>query len=646
MTKTLDFSKRKIVWKARALVFLLLAVLFAAALPALCRAQSGSGPAPSQSDMIEFNFQNVDINVFIKFISELTGKNFVVDERVQGEVSIISPSKITVQEAYEVFQSVLEVHGYTSVPSGGVIKVVPAAEARTKSVKTLIKEQAMSPSDQVVTQVIPLKFANAEEIKALFSPMVSKNSVILAYPQTDTVIVTDVYSNIRRLMQILGAIDVPGIGEEVSVIPLQYASAPEMENLLKTVFRPSRRSSKGGVEEVYRFRADTRTNSMVVMATEDEAERIRRLIGILDKETPTGKGRIHVYYLENAVAEELAPILQELSGVKGEGGDAGAALVSKNVRVTADRATNSLIIVADNDEYAVLQDIIRQLDIPRAMVYIESLLMEVQVNKNFELGVDWSVVGKTTIDGKESIIGGGFSDSGGIDPTALLSPEGFAMGVVGGGIEIVTDLGTLTFPSIGAVAKAFEDDEDINILSTPQILTTDNEQAKIHVGRNIPYQTQSSTTDNTVYNSFEYRDVGITLTITPHISKDRYVRLEILQELTSIPGDADNPDDRPTTLKRSINTTVIVKDRDTIVIGGLIDDTLSATEGAVPCLGDIPGLSWLFKKVVRNTQKTNLFVFLTPRVIQTTEEAAEIYNQKQEAMDQLEGGVIKLYDEK
>ena len=644
MTKTLDFSKGMFAWKERSLAFLLLAILFAAALPTLCRAQSGGSPAPSQNDMIEFNFQNVDINVFIKFISELTGKNFVVDERVQGEVSIISPAKITVQEAYEVFQSVLEVHGYTSVPSGGVIKVVPAMEARTKSVKTLIKEQAVSPSDQVVTQVIPLKYANAEEIKALFTPMVSKNSVILAYPQTDTVIVTDVYSNIRRLMQILGAIDVPGIGEEVSVIPLQYGSASEMENLLKTVFRPGRKGSRGDSEEAYRFRADTRTNSIVVMATEDEAERVRRLIGILDKETPTGKGRIHVYYLENAVAEDLAPILQELSGAKGQGGDAGTALVSKNVRVTADRSTNSLIIVADSDEYAVMQDIIRQLDIPRAMVYIESLLMEVQVNKNFELGVDWSVVGKTTIDGKESYIGGGFSD-GGLDGTELVSPEGFAMGVVGGGIDIVTDLGTVTFPSIGAVAKAFEDDEDINILSTPQILTTDNEQAKIHVGRNIPYQTQSSTTDNTTYNSFEYRDVGISLTITPHISKDRYVRLEILQELTSIPGDADNADDRPTTLKRSINTTVIVKDRDTIVIGGLIDDTLSSTEGSVPCLGDIPGLSWLFKKVSRNNQKTNLFVFLTPRVIQTNEEAAEIYNQKQEVMDRLEGGVIKMYDE-
>ncbi len=611
-----------------------------------CLAQTGGHSGPNgngTNGQIEFNFQNVDINVFIKFISELTGKNFIVDERVKGEVSIISPAKISVEEAYEVFESVLEVHGFTSVKSGGVIKIVPAPDAKTKSVKTLISQEALEPSDQVVTQVIPLKYANAEEIKQLFTPLVSKNSVILAYPRTNTVIVTDIYSNIRRLMQILGALDVVGIGEELSVIPLKYASASEMENLLKTVFRP-RKGSKAEIEEIIRFRADERTNSIVLMASEDEAAQIKKLIALLDSDTPRGTGKIHVYYLENAVAEDLAPILQELPGKHGAPGEPGGPVVSKNVRVSADKATNSLIIMAENDEYAVLEDIVRQLDIPRAMVYIESLIMEVNVNKNFNLGIDWSVVGKTTIDGKDSIIGGGYSGTGGLNPLDLLNPEGFSMGVVGGGIEIATELGTIVFPSIGAVAKAFREDEDVKILSTPQILTTDNEEAKIHVGRNIPYQTQSSTTDNTVYNSFEYRDVGMTLTLRPHISKDRLVRLEILQELTSIPGDANNPNDRPTTLKRSINTTVIVKDRGTVVLGGLIDDTIAMAENSIPCLGDIPGLSWLFKTIYSNTQRTNLFVFLTPYVIQTTEEADNIYNRKKVHMEQIEGGVIKMYE--
>ena len=612
-----------------------------------CLAQNGghSGPKGNGTNGdIEFNFQNVDINVFIKFISELTGKNFIVDERVRGEVSIISPARISVEEAYEVFESVLDVHGFTSVESGGVIKIVPATEAMTKSVKTLIAQEAVSPSDQVVTQVIPLKYASAEEIKQLFAPLVSKNSVILAYSRTNTVIVTDIYSNIRRLMQILGTLDVVGIGEEVSVVPLKHASASEMENLLKTIFRPRKGSSKAEIDDIIRFRADERTNSIVLMASENEAAQIRQLIALLDTEVPRGTGKIHVYYLENAVAEDLAPILQELPGKHGAPGEPGGPVVSANVRVSADKATNSLVIMAEKDEYAVLENIIRQLDIPRSMVYIESLIMEVNVNKNFNLGIDWSVVGKTRIDGKDSIIGGGYSGTGGLEARELLSPEGFAMGVVGGGIEIATELGKIVFPSIGAVAKAFQGDEDVKILSTPQILTTDNREAKIHVGRNIPYQTQSSTTDNTVYNSFEYRDVGMTLVLKPHISKDRLVRLEILQELTSIPGDANNPDVRPTTLKRSINTTVIVKDRGTVVLGGLIDDTISSGKNSIPCLGDIPGLSWLFKTVYNNSQRTNLFVFLTPYVVQTTEEAEKIYDGKKVHMDQIQGGVIKMYE--
>lgn len=611
-----------------------------------CRGQENTYlETPEDSNAIEFNFQNVDINVLIKFISQLTGKNFVVDDRVKGEVSIISPSRISQDEAYQVFKSVLEVHGYTTVDAGEIIKIIPAPDARTKNIKTLIQEESLTAEDQIVTQLIPLRYANANEIRQLFAPLISKNSVILSYSQTNTLIVTDVYSNIQRLIQILKAIDVAGIGEEVSVVPLEFANAPDMEKLLNTVFNSRTKSLNGDIKDALQFVSDERTNTIILVASEDDTFRIKRLISILDKETPRDKGKIQVYYLENATAEDLALVLQDLSMEKNIYGEDSTEtpLVSKNVRITADKATNSLIIMADNDQYLVLEDIIKKLDIPRSMVYIESLIMEVNVDKTFDLGIDWSVLGKTTIDGKESIIGGGFSESGTVNPLDLAIPRGFAMGVVGGGVEIATEVGTVVFPSIGAIAKAFQQDNDVHILSTPQILTTDNKEAKITVGRNIPYQTQTTISENQTFNSFEYRDVGINLTITPHISKDRLVRLKILQEVTSIPENPNNPSDRPTTLKRTIETTVLVKDKNTVVIGGLIDDTFSVTTNSVPCLGNIPGVSWFFKNLSRNSQKTNLFVFLTPHVVQTSGEVSELYNQKRSQMNQIEEGNVKLY---
>jgi general secretion pathway protein D len=600
---------------------------------------------------IEFNFPSVDINAFIRFISELTGKNFVVDHNVKGQISIISPGRISLDEAYKVFESVLEVHGYTAVESGEIIKIVPSPEAKTKNIETLLNLQRQGPDDRIVTQLIPLTYGDAEELKKLLTPLISKNSVILAYSPTNTLIVTDVYSNIQRLMDIIDAIDLPGIGEELSVIPLVFANAKKMEQMLTSIFQPQRRRKQTETEPQIRFVADERTNILILMATEDTTRKIKRLIEFLDKEAPKSTGRIHVYYLENASAEELATVLQELTGKKAttaaaDEKNASLPLVSETVSVTADKSTNSLIIMADQDDYVILEEIIRKLDIPRAMVYIESLIMEVNVRKNFELGVDWQAIGETTINNDKFYFGGSFDGSEGrnLDPKDLLRPDGFSLGIVGGKIEIETELGTLVFPNIGAIVRAFQSDEDIHILSTPQLLTLDNQEAKITVGRNVPFQTQATTTDNETFNSFEYRDVGVILKITPQINKDRKVRLNIFQEITQIPEDPNNPEDRPTTLKRSIETTVVVDDNQTIVIGGLIEDTIALIDTRVPCLGDIPGLKWFFKSINRSNQKTNLFVFLSPRVVHSRNEAETVYMEKKDQIDQIREGIIKMYE--
>lgn len=594
--------------------------------------------------LVAIDFNNVDINVFIKFISELTAKNFVIDQRVKGKVTIISPTKISVKEAYKVFESVLEVHGYTTIQAGEVIKIVPSPDARSKNVETRLIEESGSPEDRVVTQLIPLKYADPAEIKKLFAPLISKNSIILAYPPTNMLIVTDVYSNIMRLLRILKAIDVTGMGQELSVIPLEYANAGEFVKILDSIFKPQRKAKAGDAGTTVKIVPDERTNAIVLLASEVDTVRINKLIQLLDREAPRGKGKIHVYYLENANAEELAKVLQALPTKTGAAPRAKQApVISAKVKITPDKATNSLIIMGDKDDYQVLEDIILKLDIPRAMVYIESLIVEVLVDKDFNLGVQWQAGGKTDVGGKDAAVGGGFRPTTPIVTTPITSlptPEGFSLGVF---TEKITIAG-IEFPNLSAIVQAYKKDKDVHVLSTPQILTTDNEEASITVGKNVPFQTKSAAESATeTYSSYEYKDVGITLKITPQISKDRLIRLNLSLESTKLDELATTSADRPTTLKRSIDTTVIVKDKNTVVIGGLIDDSFTKTDYKVPCLGDVPGLGLLFKSTSEAAEKTNLFVFLTPHVVENPAEAKAIYKEKKENIGQVKEGKIKMY---
>ncbi len=447
-----------------------------------------------QQQFVSIDFNNVDINVFIKFMSELSGTNFVVDQRVKGKVTIISPTKISMTEAYKVFESVLEVHGYTTVKSGEVVKIIPAPDARAKSIETRLLEEASAPEDKVVTQLIPLTYADPVEIKRLFTPMVSKSSVILAYPPTNILIVTDVYSNIKRLLKIIKEIDITGIGQSISVIPVDYSDATKLVTLLNTVFKPSPQRRKGAQQKTITMVADERTNTIVLLASEIDALRIKKLIAMIDKETPRGKGKIHVYYCKNATAEELAKVLQDVPAQDAAGGapkgKKAAPIVTGKVRISADKATNSLIIMADKEDYMVLEDVIQKLDIPRSMVYIEALFMEVDMNTSLNIGIDWTAFGQASIGGKETLIGGGFAP-GFPQPTDILQ-GGLTLGML---TEPLTIAG-VTVSNITAIVNAVKTDDDFRILSTPQILTTDNEEARIVVGENRPFQTRSTTDDS------------------------------------------------------------------------------------------------------------------------------------------------------
>ena len=623
-----------------AIAALVIVALTAQYSSAQSNAQSNRTKKPEQFVSIDFN--NVDINVFIKFMSELTGTNFVVDQRVKGKVTIISPSKISLNEAYKVFESVLEVHGYTTVKAGEVVKVIPSPDARSKSIETKLREEAEAPEDKIVTQLIPLRYADPVEIKRLFTPMVSKSSVILAYGPTNTLIITDVYSNIRRLLKILKEIDITGIGQQISVIPIEYAEASKLVNLLTTVFKPTRKKGKAATQKTITMVADERTNTIVMLASEVDSLRVKRLIAMIDKETPRGKGSIHVYYCKHATAEELAKVLQDLP-TQQAGAPKGKqpSVVAGKVRISADKATNSLIIMADKEDYNVLEDVILKLDIPRSMVYIESLIMEVDMATSLNIGIDWAAFGEGSIGGRETVIGGGFRN-GFVTPEELLQ-GGLTVGLLTEPVEIAG----VTVSNISAIINAVKTDDDFRILSTPQILTTDNEEARISVGENRPYQTRSTTDQSGgTFESFEYRDVGKTLKITPHVTEDRLVRMQINLEVTEIDQaqTLTTSSTLPVTLKRTVDTTVIVKDQQTVVIGGLIDDSTTQNENKVPVLGDIPLLGWMFKKQSSETDKTNLYVFLTPRVIKNPGEALGIFQQKREQIETIREGEIKYYE--
>ncbi len=380
--------------------------------------------------------------------------------------------------------------------------------------------------------------------------------------------------------------------------------------------------------------------------------KIKELIKLLDKETQKGEGDIHVYYLQNANAEDLAKVLTSLptgttttsssasAAATKEGVKETAVVLSKDVQILADKATNSLVINAGKDDYLVLEDIIRKLDITRKMVYIEALIMEVSMTKQFELGVQW-YGGKETgsIDGND-VVTFGSSNTGTsiIDTSGNFSlPTGLSLGVLGDTITI----GDFTFPSIQAFVRAYGTNSDVHILSTPQVMTLDNEEASINVSDNVPYLTsRQETTSGNDYSNYDFKDVGVKLTITPQINQERFVKLKIAQEVSQLVSQTEVG--LPTTLKREAKTTVMIKDGQTVVIGGLIDETKSNASYKVPVLGSIPILGYLFRAKTASTDKKNLYIFITPHIVENPAEAEEVYENKIGQMDKVKEGVVSM----
>jgi general secretion pathway protein D len=598
---------------------------------------------------ISMDFDQVDIKVFIKFISELTGKNFVIDDKVRGKVTVLSPSKISVEEAYKVFESVLEVNGFTTVPAGKVIKVVPSVEARQKSVELRRAPLFVPrPNDRIITQILPLLYAEAQEVRKLLAPLVSKQGVVIAYDPTDILIITDFQSNIQRLLSIVEEIDVEFQDATITVVPLEYASAESLSTTVSGLLESRQKQVKGRrAGPPLKILSYDRINVIIVLADRQNTQMIKALVKALDQPTPKGAGNVQVVYLENAQAEELAKVLTGLPTkpqTKGE-----QPIISTEVKIVADKATNSLVITAKPEEYQVLEPIIQQLDIPRKQVYVEALIMEVRATLQISVGVDWTAAGETNLPlGADDGVAFGGSRTSGVSVFDQFGNLALPAGLSAGVVSFPVTIGGVTFTNLATLITAAQTDNNFNVIATPQLMTLDNEEASVVVAENIPFSTRvdegTSTTDRAIQ-SFEYRDVGVTLKITPQINERRFVKLKIFEEISRVVSETTQLSPTqvvlaPTTTKRTAETNVQVRDGQTVVIAGLVGDNVDVSTTKVPCLGDIPIVGWLFKSESRNTTRTNLLIFLTPYIVATPEEADQIYLKKSNMMEKVQEGYV------
>jgi general secretion pathway protein D len=470
--------------------------------------------------------------------------------------------------------------------------------------------------------------------------------VVIAYDPTDTLIITDFQSNIQRLLSIVEEIDVEFQEATISVMPLEYASADKLAETISRLLESKLKQVKGRrAAPPLRILSYERINMIIVLADRQNTQMIKALVKTLDQPTPKGAGNIQVVYLANAQAEELAKVLTGLPTKAEPKGK--QPVISTDVKIVADKATNSLVITAKPEEFQVLEPIILKLDIPRKQVYVEALIMEVRATLQISVGVDWTVADETglPLGADDGVAFGGSRTSGAsvLDEAGNLAlPSGLTAGVV----SFPVTIGGITFSNLAALITAAQTDNNFNVIATPQLMTLDNEEASVVVAENIPFSTRvdegTAVTDRAIQ-SLEYRDVGVTLKVTPQINEKRFVKLKIFEEISRVVSETTQVTPTqvvlaPTTTKRTAETNVQVRDGQTVVIAGLVGDNVDVSTTKVPCLGDIPIVGWLFKSETRNTTRTNLLIFLTPYIVATPEEADEIYRQKSTYMDEISRG--------
>ena len=718
------------------------AVLFGAvSFNTSARAEDSDG-LPLQNT-ITMNFQNVDIPVLAKFISEITGRNFIIDESVRGKVTIISPSKVTPEQAYSIFQSVLQVKGFTTVQAGKVIKIVPARNVRSSAVLTESQVPAETKGDEYVTRMVRLKNIDAASVIGVIQPMVSHDGLVAAFPQDNTVIVTDDAYNVERLLEIIGSLDVRGEQQSIVVIPLRLAFAtelaPEIDQLMaakmgaasgagQMPMRPQIGMGMGvapsstGATMGYKVIPDERTNCLIVAAPPLQMREIQEIVAKLDVNPPLATSRIHVYRLKNAQALEMVQVLNNLlnggsgpttlspttgkgslgrssfndaasgnSGFGGMNGFGGSSMASSAsfggssygsggggfggtngsggfgggssgggisrgssgsssgpasassagksidfsypVNITADPATNAMVISASPQDWQTLKQIIDDLDTPRVQIFVQAVIVEVSAERQRQLGVNFytngvgggSAFGFGTLNfGQlESAIADPLSVTGlglGLASNTTCTISAAALAAAGGGTgsSSTTSSGALKVPCDLALIMALETDTHADVLSAPTLLTADNEEAMIVVGENLPFVSSAASNSavaGQIYNSVERQNVGITLDIVPQVSEGDYVKLDLYEEVSNVVNGTANNTLGPTTTIRSASTSVLIQNHRTAVVGGLLASQDTLDNQGVPFISDIPVIGNFFSNKSTDKQKDNLIVFLTPHII-------------------------------
>jgi general secretion pathway protein D len=662
---------------------------------------------------VNIDFVETPLADVVKFMAQVTGRNFILTDDLKGEVTIISHKPVTVRTAYEAFISALEVYGYTTVTVGGMTKIVATSNAANAPIPIYASGIIPYDTDNFVTQVIQLENVSVSDISSVVKDLGGKGAKIIAYAPTNTLIITDAAVNIRRVYRIISQLDVASPKSKMEIIPLDFATAVEVEKVIEELYgsedsggasksssssstrdRSSRRrkkkttpkaadatASQVGSEGKYieKIISDERTNSLIIMANEEAIEAVKKLIAELDVDVdPSRLAQIHVVYLEHAKAEDVAQVLSQLGnggnsgssssnsrssrnarngasssrrrpgqgpspargGATEEGSSGAVAAFEEGLRITSDESTNSLVLIATRDQFAIIRQVIDKLDIPRKQVFVEAVILEMATDDANTAGLSFHAGGENAAGGTNiysAQVGGASS----IPDQSLLS--GMAVGVFGPSIPVSLGVGTgsadgdssggstIDIPAFGIVLNALQINSAVNIVSTPNVLTMDNEEAKIVVGRNVPFPVgQTQTSIGFPVTNFQREDVAITLKVTPQINESDFVTLETFLEIQEIEGDIAGTADQggPTTSKRSVENTIVVKDNQTIVVGGLISETSNETETKIPILGDIPLVGSLFRGKADQSRKTNLMIFLTPHIIDEPADLEEIYRVK------------------
>lgn len=614
------------------------------------------------------NFNGAEIDAVARTMATVTGRNVVVDPRVKGTITLSTDAPVSPAVAYNQFLATLRMQGYTVVQSDGMDKVVPEADAKLQG-GAVAESVSSAGGNQLVTQIIRLQHENANNLVAVLRPLVGPNTPINVNPGTNTLVITDYADNLRRLARIVAALDVPN-ATDVEIIALKHASASDLAPLVQKLSEPAAGAANVAADGSYKTTviAEPRSNTLIVRtANQARLTLVRSLIDKLDQPAPAtangAAGNIYVVYLKNANAVQLATTLR--AAISGEArnatsagttpvttattgaglsaasttasSSAGSNAVSTGGQIQADPTMNALIITASEPQYRQLRAVIDKLDARRAQVYVESLIAEVSEDRAAEFGIQWQNAFGKAGDGTIGLLGTNFSTGG---KNILTLAAGAASGTVtpGAGLNFgaVNQIGGVYV--LGFLARFLESTGSGNVLSTPNILTLDNEEAEIKIGQKVPFvtgqYTNTGSTSGTVnpFQTIERQDVGLKLKIKPQISENGTVKLVVEQEVSSVLASTLTATNGPTVNQRTFKSNVLVEDGGVVVLGGLLQDEYSGNEDKVPGLGNIPVLGALFKNEARSRKKTNLMVFLRPVVVRDAASSQQFSNDRYDQM--------------